>query len=136
MLLIKQLSLENKVILTGYLSESDLEMVYKNAALFVFPSVNEGFGIPVLEAFQAKIPVLVANNSCLTEVGGDAVVGFDPYNEQALATAIEYLLNNETAREVLIQKGQERLKHFSWENTAKELMSVFAKTISSKTTDL
>lgn len=133
--LIKALDLENKVILTGYLSENDLELVYKHAALFVFPSVNEGFGIPVLEAFNAKIPILVANNSCLMEVGGDGVMGFDPYDALALAKLIQQVLNDEIIREQLIRNGRKRLAHFSWEKTATELLSVFEKTVHSKTTN-
>ena len=127
--LIKQLDLENEVILTGYLSETDLELAYKNAALYVFPSLNEGFGIPVLEAFKAGIPVLVANNSCLPEVGGKGVISFDPHDEMALAVSIRYILHDEPARKKLIQNGQERLLHFSWEKSAKEFLSVFEKTV-------
>lgn len=134
--LINNLGLENRVILTGYLSESDLELVYKNAALYVFPSVNEGFGIPVLEAFKARVPVLVANNSCLLEVGGDGVIGFDPYDELALANLMHHLLSNEIACKKLIQNGQERLTHFSWKNTANELLCVFEKTVHSKTNNV
>jgi glycosyltransferase involved in cell wall biosynthesis len=133
--LIKKLKLENQVILTGYLSETDLQLVYQNAAIYVFPSVNEGFGIPVLEAFKAKIPVLVANNSCLPEVGGAGVISFDPDDAASLAALIDQLLHNEKARAQLIQNGQERLTHFSWKNTAQELLAVFEKTVQSKTSE-
>ena len=131
--LIKELELENSVILTGYLSDADLELVYQHAALYVFPSLNEGFGIPVLEAFQAKIPLLVANNTCLLEVGADGVIGFDPYDENALAILMQEVLDDASVREALIQKGQERLKHFSWKKTANELLAVFEKTVHPKT---
>ena len=133
--LIEDLGLDDRIILTGYLSDSDLELAYKNAALFVFPSLNEGFGIPVLEAFKAKIPVLVANNSCLPEVGGEGVISFDPYDEIGLAKSIHHLLNNDIARAQLIENGQERLTYFSWEKTALELLSVFEKTVHPETTN-
>ena len=107
--------------------------MYQHAALYVFPSLNEGFGIPVLEAFQAKIPLLVANNTCLLEVGADGVIGFDPYDENALAILMQEVLDDASVREALIQKGQERLKHFSWKKTANELLAVFEKTVHPKT---
>jgi glycosyltransferase involved in cell wall biosynthesis len=129
--LITELNIENHIILTGYLTGLKLAIAYKNATLYVFPSLNEGFGIPVLEAFNAKIPIIVANNSCLMEVGGDAVIGFDPLNQQQLAEKILQLLSDNSAKKKLIEEGTKRLSFFSWEKTALELFSVFEKTISS-----
>ncbi|MCX6204967.1 MAG: glycosyltransferase family 1 protein, partial [Bacteroidetes bacterium] len=81
---IQELQLNDQVILTGYLSNEALSVLYKNADLYIFPSLNEGFGLPILEAFKFNLPVLVANNSCLPEIGGDAVLSFDPFNEDDL----------------------------------------------------
>ena len=127
--LISDLQLQNDVILTGYLTEGALKLVYQNAFAYVFPSYNEGFGIPILEAFQFDVPVLVANNSCLPEVGGDAVLTFDPYNQNDLIDSMELICTQPILRATLIEKGRERLKMFTWKNTANELVEVFKKTI-------
>jgi len=129
--LIADLQLQNEVILTGYLSETALKQAYQNAFAYVFPSYNEGFGIPTLEAFQFDLPVLVANNSCLPEVGGDAVLTFDPYNQNDLVEKMELIATNQNIRTTLIQKGRERLKIFTWKNTAIDLMEVFKRTANS-----
>lgn len=122
---IERLGLENQVIFTGYLSDQQLGYIYKNALLYVFPSVNEGFGIPILEAFYHQIPVLVADNTCLPEVGGDAVLTFNPFSDAEIADTIKKVVNDPDLQRKLIDKGNERLMKFSWENTAKELLTVF-----------
>jgi glycosyltransferase involved in cell wall biosynthesis len=113
------------VILTGYLNNNELSMIYAHALMYVFPSTNEGFGIPVLEAFYYQIPVLVANNTCLPEVGGDAVITFDPYSDDDIYEKMSRLISNPDLKKLLINKGKHRLKEFSWEKTAKELVRIF-----------
>jgi glycosyltransferase involved in cell wall biosynthesis len=117
--------LENEVILTGYLNNRELSIIYAHALMYVFPSTNEGFGIPILEAFYFKIPVLVANNTCLPEVGGDAVISFDPYSDQDIYEKMNGLISDSELQTRLINKGKHRLKEFSWEKTAKELVRIF-----------
>jgi glycosyltransferase involved in cell wall biosynthesis len=97
--------------------------------MYVFPSLNEGFGIPVLEAFKNNLPVLVANNTCLPEVGGNAVLQFNPLDTDDIAKKIKTVLDDAELRKDMINKGQERLKLFSWENTAIKLIEVFKKAI-------
>lgn len=126
---IKKNNLNDEVILTGYLSDPDLALIYQNALLYVFPSINEGFGIPVLEAFKNDLPVLVANNTCLPEVGGDAVLQFDPFKVTDVAEKIILAANDIALRNSMIHKGRQRLKLFSWENTAKQLIEVFRKAV-------
>ena len=121
--------LKERVVFTGYLSDSQTAQLYKHAALYVFPSVNEGFGIPILEAFAHKVPVLVSNNSCLPEVAGNAAIGFDPYNPDALSTLIAQTINDTAILQSLQQKGTERLTHFTWGKTLKELEEVFERSI-------
>lgn len=113
--------LEDQVVLTGYLSNDELALIYRHAAIYVFPSLNEGFGLPILEAFRFGLPVLVANNTCLPEIGGDAVLGFDPRNEEDLLAKMIELINNPLLRNQLSQKGKTRLLHFSWEKTARQI---------------
>ena len=124
---IQKNKLEKNVYLTGYLSDEELVPLYQHAYMYVFPSINEGFGIPILEAFTFKLPVLVANNSSLPEVGGEAVLSFDPFDEKDIAEKIKKVLENDILRTELIYKGQERLKHFSWKKTAHQLLEVFEK---------
>ena len=121
--------LKEYVFFTGYLTDSQTAKLYKHAALYVFPSVNEGFGIPILEAFAHKVPVLIAGNSCLPEVAGNAAIGFDPYNTDALSTLIAQTLNDTALLQSLQQKGTERLEHFSWRKTLDALESVFERSI-------
>lgn len=125
---IHELQLQNDVIMPGYIPDDMLSVVYKHASCYVFPSINEGFGIPILEAFQFGIPVLVANNTCLPEVGANAVLTFDPYNPHDIAQQINTLLHNPQLQQTLIQKGHQRLQDFSWEKTAIKLIEVFEQT--------
>ena len=122
---IAALNLSNHVICTGYLPDDALAKWYAGASLYVFPSYNEGFGLPVLEAFENSIPVLVANNSCLPEVGGDAVLSFDPNDVNELASLMQQVLTDSHLQESLKEKGKKRLAYFSWEKASKELIDVF-----------
>jgi glycosyltransferase involved in cell wall biosynthesis len=124
---IEHTALQQEVILTGYLSDAELASIYKNALMYVFPSVNEGFGIPVLEAFSYNLPVLVADNTCLPEVGGDAVLTFDPFDINDITTKMKRVLEDETLRAELIRKGQLRLQEFSWKKTAEQLLELFVE---------
>jgi glycosyltransferase involved in cell wall biosynthesis len=121
--------LKERVVFTGYLTDSQTAQLYEHAALYVFPSVNEGFGIPILEAFAHKVPVLISNNSCLPEVAGNAAIGFDPYNPDALSTLIAQTINDTALLQSLQQKGTERLEHFSWRKTLNALEAVFERSI-------
>jgi glycosyltransferase involved in cell wall biosynthesis len=122
---IKNANLEQEVIITGYLPNEALGCLYKNALIYLFPSINEGFGIPILEAFRYNLPVIVADNTCLVEVGGEAVLSFDPYKADDLLEKIILLLKDAELRKVMISKGQQRLLNFSWEKTASELVRIF-----------
>ena len=121
--------LKERVVFTGYLSDSETAVLYKHAALYVFPSVNEGFGIPLLEAFSHQVPVVAANNSCLPEVAGNAAITFDPYNAVALSKLMVDTLNDPALLQSLQQKGTERLTHFSWRKTLDALEAVFERSI-------
>lgn len=128
---INQTKFAKDIVLTGFISDYDLATLYKNALLYVFPSINEGFGIPVLEAFSHKLPVLVANNTCLPEVGADAVVTFDPFSVDDITVKMQKVLDDDQLRQLLIDKGQERLGYFSWQKATSELIAVFKDAASS-----
>lgn len=125
--LISEKGLTDNVVMPGYVTNEVLGQFYKKARLYVFPSLNEGFGIPVLESFSYDLPVIIANNSCLPEIAGDAAISFDPYNADELSGKIRWLLEDEKEREDLIKKMRKRLGDFSWGKTAAELKQLFRK---------
>jgi glycosyltransferase involved in cell wall biosynthesis len=122
---IRNCGLQDRVILTGYLPDNEVAPLYRHAFLYVFPSLNEGFGLPILEAFRFHLPVIAANNTCLPEVGGNAILTFNPDDETDICNKIEAVLTNGQLRNELITKGRERLTFFSWEKAAARLMDVF-----------
>ncbi len=116
----KQSPFCDRIILSGRISFADRVALYRGARLFAFPSLYEGFGLPVLEALAAGVPVLSANNSSLPEVAGDAASFFDAENIDELTRALLDLWENESKRHTLIEKGREQLKKFSWDKCAHE----------------
>jgi glycosyltransferase involved in cell wall biosynthesis len=131
--LIADLALQEKVILPGFITDEQLAFYYKNAQLYTFVSINEGFGLPVLEAFQNDLPTIISNNSCLPEVGGNAVITCDPFDINDIKEKIKFVIQNPSIQKELIEKGRERLTLFSWEKTTKELLTVFAEINSTST---
>lgn len=115
----------NGVIFTGYVEDEDLPNLYKNASLYVFPSLCEGFGLPPLEAMTCGVPVCSSNKSCLPEVLGNAAYYFNPYSVDKTVNVIKYVLENKELQESLIQKGFERIKKFSWERMARETLEIY-----------
>jgi glycosyltransferase involved in cell wall biosynthesis len=106
-------------------TDAGLLSLYQHARAFVFPSLNEGFGIPVLEAFSGDCPVLLSDRSSLPEVGASAAVYFDPEDEQAMGDAIERVITDEALRADLIAKGRERLRDFSCDKTAQQTLDIY-----------
>ena len=105
--------------------DATLQCLYKKAYAFIFPSLYEGFGIPVLEAFSFGCPAMLSSASSLPEVGGDSALYFDPLDRTSLTNAVERILSNGTLRKNLIIKGFERSKLFSWEKTASMTKKVY-----------
>lgn len=125
--LITELGLTKRVILPGFASDDQLINYYMNATVFAFVSLNEGFGIPILESFFYKVPVLVANNSCLTEVGGDAVITCNPMDEVSIKNNLKTIIDNPSLQKEMIIKGEKRLANFTWEKTSREILDIFRK---------
>lgn len=130
--LIKQLHIEDKVLMTGYVELDDIPYLYNLADVFTYVSKFEGFGLPPLEAMQCGTPVIVSNVSSLPEVVGDAGILVDPLNDEEIAAALENLLNDEKLREHYSRKGQKRAANFSWEQTARITMGTYKKAYESK----
>ena len=123
------LGLEGDVRFLGWLSAEELEGLWNLATAFVYPSLYEGFGLPVLEAMARGVPVACSNASSLPEVAGDAAVMFDPRDERAIASSIEQLLSDRAAAERLRVRGMERAREFTWERTAKLTLDSYARTL-------
>jgi glycosyltransferase involved in cell wall biosynthesis len=102
-----------------------MKKLFAHARAFVFPSLYEGFGLPVLEAFSCGCPVMLCNTSSLPEVGGDAALYFDPLDRDSFTSTLERLLNDNPLRMLLITRGYERLQQFSWEKTAMNTKKVY-----------
>lgn len=117
--------LNGHIHLKGYVDRNQLASFYGNALCVLFPSVYEGFGLPVLEAMSCGTPVITSNISSMPEVAGDAAFLVDPYDVDALVKAMHEILTNEKLRKSLAKKGFRRVKKFSWERCARQTLEVF-----------
>ena len=126
---VKRLGLEDKVLFTGYVDEDDLPALYNGADLFVFPSLYEGFGLPVLEAMACGTPVITSNCSSLPEVAGDAALLVDPFQVQAIADGMQSVLADPEIATVMKERGLQQAQRFSWERTACETIAVYEKVL-------
>jgi glycosyltransferase involved in cell wall biosynthesis len=124
---VQRLGLEAHVHFTGYIEEADLPAFYNGADLLVFPSLYEGFGLPVLEAMACGTPVVTATASSLPEVAGDAAILVDPYDSAAIADGMRRVLENPELAATLRELGLARAQQFSWERTARETIAVYER---------
>lgn len=125
--LVADLKLTKRVHFPGYVADEALPALYYGARFFCFPSLFEGFGIPVLEAQAHGVPVMTANNSALPEIAGDAALLVDPTDVDAIADAMLQLSQDEALRQRLIAAGYENVKRFSWEKAAQETLAVLLR---------
>lgn len=121
----KKLGIEDKVKFLGHVPDNDLPALYQGALAFVYPSLFEGFGLPILEAMACGTPVLTGNTSSMPEVAGDAALLVDPENTEEITKSMQILAQNEKKRAELAKKGFAQVKKFSWEKAAEETLRVF-----------
>ena len=114
-----------KITRCHHLSDRDIVSLYNEADVLVYPSLYEGFGLPVLEAMACGCPVITSNVSSLPEVAGDAAILVDPQNPNAIARAIITVLKDDTLKRELSERGVEQAKKFSWEETAQAFLEMF-----------
>lgn len=127
------LDANDRVQVTGYLTEEEIAAWYARASIFAFPSLDEGFGMPILEAMAAGVPVIAGNRSALPEVCGDAAEQIDPRSEEQLASALLRLATDESRRNELIARGLDRVKQFPWAKAVAKTQSVYDELLGNAT---
>lgn len=125
----EKIKFKDEIVFTDYLEEETKNLLFSQAFAFVHPSFYEGFGLPLLEAFYWRIPVVSSFSSALPEIAEDAAVYFNPKNPEEMADKMLKLYSSPTLRKRLIKKGSSRLKIFSWKKTAEETIQVFYEAI-------
>ncbi len=123
---IRAAKMEKHVHFIGFADEADLPALYNGAYCCAFPSLYEGFGLPILEAMSCGTPVITSNVSSLPEVAGDAAITVNPYDIDALTHAIKKVMDDQNLYQTLVQKGFERAKLFSWDKSARQLRDIYA----------
>ena len=123
----QNLRLPDNVRLLGYIPDVDLPALYSEAIAFVYPSLFEGFGLPILEAMACHTPVITSNITALPEVGGDAVIYVDPYDSESIANGMQQLVEDSNLRLKLIEKGIVHIQKFSWDKSAKKIWKILEK---------
>ncbi len=122
---VKSMYSQKDIIYTGYVTDEDLVALYKNAQSFIMPSFEEGFGIPILEAFTCDCAVVSSNKGSLPEVGGEAAIYFDPSDMEDMVAKIDIVLKSQKLRQDLVNKGKKRVKLFNWEKLAKQTLEAY-----------
>jgi glycosyltransferase involved in cell wall biosynthesis len=130
--LARELAVDDRVRFLGWVSESELEGLYRLASCFVLPSLIEGFGLPVLEAMARGVPVACSDNSAMAEVAGEAALLFDPDDQQAVTKSIRRLLTDRGLANSLVERGRERVRLFTWERTAEATLASYRRAVAGK----
>ncbi len=118
-------NLENKILFVNHANDEEIKYLYKNSEIFIFPSILEGFGLPILEAMSCGVPVITSNISSLKEVAGDAALLVNPYNIDKIYGAMVNMASDNNLKNNFIEKGFVRIKNFSWDKMAKEIIKLF-----------
>ncbi|MBN2323976.1 MAG: glycosyltransferase family 4 protein [Spirochaetes bacterium] len=128
---VKDVGMKERVVFTSYVSEPELDELFRMADLLIYPSLYEGFGIPVIEAMNAGLPVITSNSSALPEVAGGAALLTAPEDTEDMSRKMERLLSDESLKKELIKKGKDRCSSFTWEKTAREYLALYREAVSS-----
>jgi glycosyltransferase involved in cell wall biosynthesis len=126
---VRSLGLAGRVRFLGYVPRAELPALYSGATAFVYPSLLEGFGLPVVEAMACGAPVITSNNSALKEIAGDAALLVDPRNVQEMTEALSNVAGDKTLREKVSSAGLQRAARFSWENTARLTLDAYQEAV-------
>lgn len=121
--------LKGRIFFTGHLPDRDLKAVYSGATALIYPSIYEGFGLPILEAMACRCPVICSNAASMPEVAGDAAILIDPFDADDLARAIDLIVHDTSAGKALIEKGVRHVAGFTWRKTAQKTVDIFKQVI-------
>src|SRR5690606_11692226 len=127
--LIDELKLSDRVVRVGWVPPDDVPLFYKAAEVFAFPSLYEGFGIPIIEAMASGCPVVTSTGGACPEVAGDAALLVDPRNVDSIADGVRSLLTDARLRADLVERGLARARHFTWDSSARQTIRLFESMI-------
>lgn len=130
--LIRKLKIEDRIIFTGHVSDTDLPLLYNAATVFVYPSLYEGFGIPVIEAMACGVPVVTSNVSSLPEVAGDAAILVNPQDPEEIASGIYQIMTDKGLYKNLQERGFKQAGKFTWESCAKKTLEAISYVVGSR----
>jgi len=127
--LVKEHNLNYQLVLvTNFVSEEELNNLYRNASLYVFPSLSEGFGLPAVEAMARGVPVVSSNATCLPEILGEAAVYFNPLDVDDIVRKIKKVLLNKDLQAELVRRGFDQIKKYNWQEMAKKTLEIYQNT--------
>ncbi|MCK5080942.1 MAG: glycosyltransferase, partial [Candidatus Moranbacteria bacterium] len=122
---LKQKQVLSDLIFTGYIDNEELPVLYEQAEIFIFPSLYEGFGLPLIEAMISKTPVICSDIECFQEIAGDAARFYKAQSQQDLQKAMLEVIMKPEVKEKLVQKGTKNATKYSWEKSARETLATF-----------
>ena len=128
---VRETGMENKIVFTGYISEQELDSLFRMAGLLIYPSLYEGFGIPILEAMKMGLPVITSNITAMPEVAGGAAYLVDPNSIEDMTSAMSEVLQNKILREEMIEKGLELVHPYTWKNVSERYLELYQEIIES-----
>jgi glycosyltransferase involved in cell wall biosynthesis len=115
------------IVFINFVAQEDLNMLYSAAEIFVFPSLNEGFGLPIIEAFASGTPVITSNVTSMPEIAGEAALLVEPSDVSDIAAKIKQLLLDRSLQDTLVKKGIARARDFSWKATAQDTVKLYGE---------
>lgn len=128
---VRETGMENRIVFTGFISEKELDSLFRIADFLIYPSLYEGFGIPVLEAMKMGLPVITSNTTAMPEVAGGAAYLVNPNNIEEMTSAMSELLQNKQLQEEMIEKGLERACSYTWQNVSESYLKLYQEIIAS-----
>jgi len=127
--IIQEYGLQKEIIFVGFVSEDEKIALMRNARIFLFISLYEGFGLPPIESMSLKTPVIVSNTSCLPEISGDGGLAVDPYNPDELSKAIDKILSSDIVYRDLVKKGLKQAQKFQWDYCINQIVKIYKEVL-------
>ncbi len=128
---VRETGMENRIVFTGYISEKELDSLFRMADLLIYPSLYEGFGIPVIEAMMMELPVITSNVTAMPEVANGAAYLVNPNNIEEMASGMSELLQNKKLQDEMKAKGIERSRSYTWQNVSERYLKIYQEAIAS-----